>query len=140
MIELNIKNEIVYYPRESTEAKPFSKKYKRYENISSAYPSDDFKKNTVTSFNNDTFMNVVNYELLFNNIDSVEYKILKCIVEGDYQKRTNLAEDCFLSTTALDYHLKKLYKHFGVSSYGEFYENLKSMCKYIDISKIQPKE
>lgn len=140
MIELNIKNEVRYFARESTACRPFSEEYKHHANIPTAIRSSDSKESAITSFNDELFMNVVNFELLFSDIDSVDYEIIKCIVENDYKTRSRIADDCYLSDTALDYRLRKLYKRFDVSSYREFYNALKMMCQYVDISRIQPKE
>lgn len=140
MIELNIKNEVQYFARESTACRPFSEKYKHHANMPTNIRSGDSKESAITSFDDELFMNIVNFELLFSQIDSVDYEIIKCIVENDYKKRSHIADDCFLSDTALDYRLRKLYKRFDVSSYSEFYNVLKTMCRYIDISRIQPKE
>ena len=102
-IELNIKNQASYYPRESTENKPFSDENMHLEVFPYESVGTNSEKSSVTSFLDSSFMEVVKFEMLFKNIDSVDYKILSCIIENDCKKRSIIAERCFLSKTAMDY-------------------------------------
>lgn len=138
LLELSIKNNDTYFARESTECRPFSNKYKRHSNTQSHLSSMFATGKTISSFEDEKFMNVINYEILLRDIDQVDYSIIRCIIEKNYSKRSRLSEDCFLSDTALDYRLKKLYHRFNVKSYAELYYNLMEMSEFIDFTKISP--
>lgn len=138
LIELTINNNVIYYARESTACIPFSDKYKYHSNAQSQLSFIQTLGQSVTSFRDSKFMNIVNYEMFLSQIDQVDYSIIRCIIEKNYSKRSKITEDCFLSDTALDYRLKKLYQRFNVKSYAELYSNLMKMSKNIDISKVTP--
>jgi len=138
LIELSIKNNVTYYARESTECRPFSDKYKHHSNAQSQLSSMFATGKAITSYDDDQLMNVINYEMLLSHIDQVDYSIIRCIIEKNYSKRSKITGDCFLSDTALDYRLKKLYQRFNVKSYAELYNNLMEISENIDISKVTP--
>lgn len=138
IIELSIKNNVTYYARESTECRPFSEKYTHHSNAQSQLSFLFATGKTITSYDDEKILNVINYEMLLGHIDQVDYSIISTIVEKKLSKRSMLTGDCFLSETALDYRLKKLYQRFNVKSYAELYNNLMEMSEYIDISKIKP--
>ena len=84
-------------------------------------------------------MDVVCYDSLLRDIDTVDYSIISCIIEKQYSKRNMITGDCFLSDTALEYRLKKLYRRMNVTSYAELYQKLVRMSQNIEISEIIPK-
>ena len=136
LIQLIIKSDDVYYARESTACIPFSSKYRYHPNMPTA--SWENENRQISSFADPVFMDVVNYEEFLSKIDQVDYLIVKCIVDKRLSKRSQIGDACFLSETALDYRLKKLYKRFQVKSYSELYVKLIEMVNYIDLSKIEP--
>lgn len=140
LIELNLKNKVEFFIRESTECKPFSNKYKHHANLSSSSSRFSSAKKGITSFEDSTFMELVNCEIFLKDIDKTDFEILMSIITNDCKKRNQLAELCFLSDTALDYRLRKLYKYFYVSTFSEFCEKVRSLFQFIDFSKIVPKE
>lgn len=140
LIELNLKNKVEYFIRESTDCKPFSNKYKHHSNISSEADTKPHSKKGITSFDDSDFMELVNLEILLKNIDDVDYRILQSVISEDCEKRAHLADLCYLSDTALDYRLRKLYKCFYASSFVEFCTKIRNFSQFIDFSQITPKE
>ena len=139
LIQLDIKSDDVYYARQSTENRPFSEKYKHRPNQPTVVHSLLPDNQPVTSFDDEAFMDVVCYESLLRDIDTVDYSIISCIIEKQYSKRNMITGDCFLSDTALEYRLKKLYRRMNVTSYAELYQKLVRMSQNIEISEIIPK-
>lgn len=139
LIQLDIKSDDVYYARQSTENRPFSEKYKHRPNQPTVIHSLLPDNQPVTSFDDEAFMDVVCYESLLRDIDTVDYSIISCIIEKQYSKRNMITGDCFLSDTALEYRLKKLYRRMNVTSYAELYQKLVRMSQNIEISEIIPK-
>ena len=65
MIELNIKNQVSYFARESTEGKPFLEQYRHHKNIPAEFSGRRTMGEAITSFTDESFMKLVNFELLF---------------------------------------------------------------------------
>ena len=136
LIQLDIKSDDVYLARESTANIPFSEKYRHHSNVPTSIHQLDGSKNPVTSFNDNTFMDVVCYEALLKQIDQTDCLIICSIVEKQLNRKSLVAEACFLSDTALDYRLKRLYKRVNVNSYQAFYQKMIEMANYIDLAKL----
>ena len=81
-------------------------------------------------------MDVVCYEALLKQIDQTDCLIICSIVEKQLNRKSLVAEACFLSDTALDYRLKRLYKRVNVNSYQAFYQKMIEMANYIDLAKL----
>ena len=113
------------YPRQSTENKTFKKQPElgcltkpNYVNIS--------------SYTDSSLLTIVKLEMTLIENNNIDLSIIKGLSMN--QPLPEMLEALFVSESTLDYHLSKLYHHFGVKSRQALVSLLIDFSKYIDFS------
>lgn len=94
--------------RESTDNKPFKQNKKKRNTI---------KETNNPFFEDKTVSNILKLEILLENCDDIDYKIISFIMNNDTY--SYIAEKCYVAETTIKYRIKKMKNICGVKSRSE---------------------
>jgi len=115
-----------FYSRQSTDEIPFSASSKPFHSALAC--------NNITSYNDPHLSQIVKLEMFLAEGDKLNLSIMKWLISD--RSLPELADHLFLSRSAIDYRLNKLYHHFSVSNRQELSSLMKSYMNFIDFSLI----
>lgn len=98
--------ESTFYSRETTANLPMRHGHRKYYSLEEA-------SRDITSYSDDSLLKLVRLENFISKADATDLAIIQALLQGS--SIDALAETLYLSDSALDYRMSKMYKHFEVN-------------------------